>query len=169
MGAQAVAYNDASTCFQGPIAARAEMVSGCGVVVQFAVAAACRGTAEGNGSNEGDDSEGGAIELRSSADFDLRVKSTGKWVLAVATAGKDAGAVVLTASNYSCNNPAVDRPVKSSAAPVYDRVRYLWSTAPCKYPKDDSAPGTCSVYNAKGAAGNGLPAPPFFLNVASGL
>ena len=38
---------------------------------------------------------GGGIELRRGADFDLRVASTGEWVLGTATLGADGNSVVV--------------------------------------------------------------------------
>jgi len=38
---------------------------------------------------------GGGIELRRGADFDLRVASTGEWVLGTATLGPDGNSVVV--------------------------------------------------------------------------
>ena len=142
LGANAIAYGDgnATVCFQGPTARSATAGSRGGVTVQFHVAEGC-----GNG-----------IELRRGADFDLG--TNGSWVLARAVLGPAPDTVTVT---------PVDPNTGGSAGVGFDQVRYLWSQSPCAHAKDDSAIGNCSVYNTDEAAGEGLPAPPFILNVTS--
>ena len=147
LGAKAIAYgNDGGSggvgsgvCFQGPTARAATAGSGGGaaVTVEFRVAEAC----------------GDGIALRRTADFDLR-QLNGSWVLGKAALGRTPGTVVVT-------------PVAPAGPGGFDQVRYLWSQSPCDHPKDDSVIGNCSVYNKDPAAGEGLPAPPFLLNITS--
>ena len=149
LGALSVGYNQTAACHQGPFPASATLSSSGEVVVKF------QQQADGGCGSAG-------IELRRTQDFELRPTGA-NWSLATITKS-DSTSVTLKMNTSGVGAGSVGVAAADGAAPTIVAVRYLWSTSPGSHPRYDTAPGNVSVYN-RGAEGERLPAPPFFMAV----
>lgn len=145
LGMMNIGYNQSTVCHQGPFPAAAVAVLTDVVTVRVTF----QQQADGGCGHDG-------IELRQTSDFELKPIGA-NWTLATVVASDHESVTLKPHINISETSTAMVAGIEA--------VRYLWSTSPGSHPRDDSVPGNTSVY-AKGAQGEGLPAPPFFMTVS---
>ena len=152
LGMMAIGYNQSSVCHQGPFPSSAKLVTAATTPAEVNVKVTFRQQAGGGCGT-------GGIELRRTDDFELKLVGA-NWTLATIVSS-DHDSVTLTPQK----NTSHTTPWKHVQVVKVEAVRYLWSKSPGSHPRDDSVPGNTSIY-WKGDEGEGLPAPPFFINVS---